>query len=225
MDAARVRSTVFVGTTRGSESLGRAIQVNLDRDFEVVLWTQGFFEAGAGILECLERKLDHYDFAIIVLTPDDFLITRGQQGPTSRANLIYELGLFTGRLGRERVFALCDRSVDMILPSDLDGVTQLRYEMHASGNTQAALGAACTEIAARISKLGMRKERLLEQSIAILGLSVRARECLGNHGIQTVKELAESTPEELLSIKYINRPTIKDIRDRLEAHDVNWRIS
>ena len=61
-----------------------------------------------------------------------------------RDNVLLEMGLFIGALGRERTFAVFDRSVDMKLPSDLAGVTPASYAPHASGNLQASLGASAT---------------------------------------------------------------------------------
>jgi predicted nucleotide-binding protein len=56
-------------------------------------------------LENLSRILNDYDFAVIILTPDDVIISRGNQQKISRDNLIFELGLFMGFIGRNRAFA------------------------------------------------------------------------------------------------------------------------
>lgn len=79
------------------------------------------------------EKFEEYSdvaFAIILLTADD----RGGPKNTpfedqkwrARQNVIMELGYFIGRLGRERVCALHEGSVEK--PSDYDGVLFVKYD-------------------------------------------------------------------------------------------------
>lgn len=78
--------------------------------------------AGWTIIEKLERHLD-VGFAVVLLTPDD-VGGRAQDPPQlrnrARQNVVLELGLFIGALGRARVCALHKGSLE--LPSDFDGV-------------------------------------------------------------------------------------------------------
>jgi predicted nucleotide-binding protein len=80
---------------------------------------------GATIIEKLERTLP-VAFAIVLLTPDD----KGYPAPDpsapkprARQNVVFELGFFIGRLGREKVCALHAEGVQ--LPSDFDGVVYI----------------------------------------------------------------------------------------------------
>ena len=71
------------------------------------------------------EKLEQYSrvkFAVVLLTPDDKVVSGDDQGPHGRArqNVILELGLFLGLLGRDRVCALYKSDVEM--PSDYGGV-------------------------------------------------------------------------------------------------------
>jgi predicted nucleotide-binding protein len=67
------------------------------------------------------------DFAALVLTADDMTVSRGKAKPSPRDNVIFELGLFMGALGRERVFILKPKGIDVRIPSDLLGVVWLEY--------------------------------------------------------------------------------------------------
>ncbi len=51
-----------------------------------------------------------------------------------RDNVMLELGLFSGSLGQERAIMLVDNDSDLKLPSDLNGITQLRFSDDKSLN-------------------------------------------------------------------------------------------
>ncbi|SRR5216683_3217843 len=158
---ARKRPSVFIGSSTEGLKIGRALQVLLDQACEVTIWSQGIFGVGQGTLESLVAALDRFDFAILALTPDDLISSREHTSPGPRDNVLFELGLFMGSLGRERTFLVYDRTAQLKLPSDLAGVSAATFEPHASGNLQSSLGAAATLIEERIDRLGLRDiERL-----------------------------------------------------------------
>jgi hypothetical protein len=172
---ARNRPTLFVGSSSEGHKIAKAIQVLLDHSCEVAIWNQGIFGLSEGFLESLVAALDDFDFAVLVLTPDDLLTSRNEFSSAPRDNVLFELGLFMGALGRKRTFVIYDRSVKLKLPSDLAGVTAATFEPHASGSLQSALGAATTRIEDQISKLGIRDaERLKTLSDAAKGFDEAA---------------------------------------------------
>ena len=167
---ARIRPTLFVGSSSEGLKVARAIQVLLDQSCEVTIWSQGIFGLSEGTLESLVSALDDFDFAALVLTPDDLLTSRNESSSAPRDNVLFELGLFMGALGRNRTFIIYDRSAKLKLPSDLAGVNAATYEPHSSGNLQSSLGAATTRIDDQIAKLGVRDaERLRGLSEAAQG--------------------------------------------------------
>src|SRR4029077_7719851 len=97
-------------------------------------------------IETIVDAARDFDFAVLVLTPDDVTEMRGQRLQTPRANLIFEIGLFTGLLGRARTFMVYPGDIPMNLPSDLSGVTGATYAKRSDGNLEAALGPVCTRI-------------------------------------------------------------------------------
>ena len=93
--------------------------------------------AGRTIIEKFE-EYSNVGFAIVLLTPDDIGCPRGkpdEKKPRSRQNVIFELGFFIGKLGRERVCALYKEGVE--IPSDFQGV--LYIEMDTRGGWQLEL--------------------------------------------------------------------------------------
>lgn len=75
---------------------------------------------GRAIIEKFEAHSD-VAFAIVLLTPDDF-VRNTAKSPHRRArqNVIFELGYFYAKLGRNKVCALYKEGVE--IPSDIQGV-------------------------------------------------------------------------------------------------------
>lgn len=79
---------------------------------------------GQTIIEKLEKYANKAGFAIILLTPDDIGALKdkieNESKPRARQNVVFELGYFMGKLGRERVCPLFKGKIEK--PSDIDGV-------------------------------------------------------------------------------------------------------
>jgi hypothetical protein len=149
------RPHIFVGSSGEGHKFAEAIQLNLERVADVTIWSQGVFGLSQGSLESLVDSLDQFDFAILVLTPDDLIVSRGETDNSPRDNVLFELGLFIGRIGRERTFIVFDRNASIKIPSDLAGITPADFQVHSNGNLQASLGGACTRIKQVIERLGI----------------------------------------------------------------------
>ena len=150
------RPTVFIGSSKEGLNIAEALQANMDEYCEVTVWSQGAFGLGEGNLEALVRLKNEFDFAILILTSDDLSISRGKRSHSPCDNVLFELGLFIGSLGRERTFAIYDRTAPMKLPSDLAGVSLVSYIPHSTGNLQSALGGPCFRLKQAIKQLGPR---------------------------------------------------------------------
>jgi predicted nucleotide-binding protein len=107
-----LRPTVFVGSSAEGIPVLEAIQVLLERPCEVVPWTV-IFPPGEFTLESLDQRMAGFDFAVLVMTADDVVKSRGQKLFAPRDNLLLELGLCMGRLGRRRTFVVSDRTIRM----------------------------------------------------------------------------------------------------------------
>jgi len=127
---------------------------------DVTLWSQGVFALSYSYLESLIETLDSVDFAALILSPDDVVVSKSTKGPSPRDNVLFELGLFMGRLGRNRTFFIFDNDLKLRLPSDLLGIAAATYRTHADGNVQAAVGPACATMKKAI-RSGGRRPRLL----------------------------------------------------------------
>ena len=84
------------------------------------------FALGGSTLPTLMETLPKFDFAIMVFSPDDLAEVRDQIVSLPRDNVLFELGLFMGHSGPERVFVLHWDDGTTRVPSDLAGVTLAR---------------------------------------------------------------------------------------------------
>jgi O-acetyl-ADP-ribose deacetylase (regulator of RNase III) len=153
-----MRPRIFVGSSREAIKVSRAIQGELDDDFDVTIWDQGVFRLSYGALDSLLDALDSSDAGVFVLRPDDLTESRGESSPTARDNVTFELGMFIGRLGRDRTFMVTPSSSTVRLPSDLIGLTTAHYDedRFQSGERPAAVGPACTKIRDALGTIRLR---------------------------------------------------------------------
>lgn len=87
------------------------------------------FQAGKGrtLIEKFEEEAGDAGFAFILMTPDDLVEIPGkkEQYAQARPNVIFELGWFHGRLGRNRVCILFKKGTQ--IHSDLAGVSRIEF--------------------------------------------------------------------------------------------------
>jgi len=119
---------VFIGSSSEGLPIAEAVFAHISHETQPKLWTHQLFLPGDYPMESLEKQLKVNDFAILVASPDDQLLKRGQSSTAMRDNLLLEFGLFAGALGRKRVFFLCPSTPSIELPSNLLGVVMATYD-------------------------------------------------------------------------------------------------
>ena len=150
-------SKIFIGSSVESLAIAKAIQANLHYyDFYTKIWSQGIFAPSTFPLDSLLKSLDDYDFGVFVFTPDDVVRIRGNELGAVRDNVIFEMGLFIGKLGKERTFFVMPHSSEPLrLASDLLGLQPVTYNPN-NPDKRAALGVASEEIYSVVDKLKTR---------------------------------------------------------------------
>jgi len=143
-----MKPSLFIGSSKESLDTAYALQENLEPVAEVTVWDQGIFALSQPTILSLLKALDNSKFGVFILSSDDVIKIRGSEYQIARDNIVFELGLFIGRLGLERTFFLIPRnSLDMHLPSDLLGLTPAFFDASRNdGNISAALGPASNQI-------------------------------------------------------------------------------
>ena len=146
---------IFVGSSVEKLSVAREIQSGLSHDKMIVtVWTDGVFRASKTSVESLLAAVRASDFAILVIAPDDIVVSRDVESPAPRDNVVFELGLFMGLLGRERTFIVKPRAVTVKMPSDLLGFTPIEYTEGESETIVSRIAPICNEIRKIVQSLG-----------------------------------------------------------------------
>jgi CRP/FNR family cyclic AMP-dependent transcriptional regulator len=152
---------VFLISSVESLPIARAIHTALSYDpFDVIPWNEGVFRATQYTLKTLEEEVEKADFAVAIAHADDITHYKDNDWPTPRDNVIFELGLFMGRLGSNRAILFEPRNNKVRLPSDVAGVTTITYPYTKGDPDFAAhMAPACNQLRTYISTVGARKER------------------------------------------------------------------
>lgn len=153
-----LQPAVFIGSSSEGLKLAQCIYASLKRS-ELVprLWSNGVFELSKTAIEDLTRETGESDFAILVLTKDDITRSRQTTKPSPRDNVIFELGLFMGALTRTRTYVFAPSRVDLKIPTDLLGVTFLRYP-RGGGTLARRLRNPLKVVRAQIRRYGPRQQ-------------------------------------------------------------------
>jgi predicted nucleotide-binding protein len=126
------RAGVFVASSTEGLPLAEMLVGLLQDAFDARLWKGGgAFKPGTYPLETFEHEVRRNDFAVIVGTADDALTKRGKTAAAVRDNLVFEFALFLGVLGRRRTFLVVPENAELDLPTDLDGLSLVKYDVQA----------------------------------------------------------------------------------------------
>lgn len=153
---------LFIASSVEGIGVAYIVQQNLEHTVEGTVWDQGVFTPSAYALESIEKQLTESDFGAFIFTPDDDIVFRKKEKKAVRDNVLFELGLFIGRLGKKRTFIVQPRGgTDFHIASDLTGLTPVTYASdRQDNNLRAALGPACNEM-----REAMKREGPLFQTV------------------------------------------------------------
>jgi hypothetical protein len=164
-------ASVFIGCSISAGLVGTAVKAVLleqatiaDRvSMDVDVWTTTF-GIGATTYGSVLQASRSYDFGIFVFAPDAKIVSEEGGRAAPRDNVVYELGLFTGALGEDRVFVMAPANVQVQIPSDLAGVIYAPYDALApadkadNNRLRSAVDTACLAIMSKILEVCDRQE-------------------------------------------------------------------
>lgn len=160
---------LFIASSAESLKIAEAVNVNLDHDFEVTIWKNGTFKLSSSTIDDLVEKSSTVDFALFIFAPDDISLIRNRQHHIVRDNVIFEMGLFVGAIGKSRSFILKPRDVEMHLPTDLLGITPADYDATRSdGDLVSATNRACSLIKSEVDRIGIINHASLSETKSLI---------------------------------------------------------
>ncbi|EXR21369.1 TIR domain-containing protein [Acinetobacter baumannii] len=120
---------LFLISSVESLSVAEDILCNLEYvNVDVQLWSdKERFSAGSNTLSVLEEHVKKADFAIAIFNDDDEATYRKELKKIPRDNVVLELGMFLGRLGKERALFALPKDIDVKIPTDFNGITPLKF--------------------------------------------------------------------------------------------------
>jgi hypothetical protein len=136
------RPNIFIASSKEALEVARAVKQNFDDEADVDIWNENIFHANRNYLDTLLNRASFYDYVIAVFTPDDEAIIREKHTRVTRDNIIFEFGLFLGRLGPNRTFLILQEDVELF--SDWSGIEVAKFRPRE--NLVAAVGNACSSI-------------------------------------------------------------------------------
>jgi hypothetical protein len=156
---------LFIASSVESLPIAEAVNVNLDHEFEITIWKNGTFKLSSSTIDDLVEKSSTVDFALFIFAPDDIASIRSRNEHVVRDNVIFEMGLFIGAIGKSRSFILKPRDVDMHLPTDLLGVTPTDYDAsRTDGDLVSATNRACSLIKSDVNRIGIINHASLSET-------------------------------------------------------------
>lgn len=126
-----IKKKLFIGSSTEELGLAQVAKSILEKDFDVSIWNEkvwdtSVFKINQNFLSDLLKASLQFDFGILLGTNDDKVIFRGKEVMQPRDNVLFELGLFTGRLGTAKCAFLIDKEVKLL--SDFNGLTLAYFD-------------------------------------------------------------------------------------------------
>jgi hypothetical protein len=163
-----LKPRIFIGSSGEGLDVAKYVKNYLGEDFDCFLWTDDIFKYNESVLETLLKEASLFDFGLLVATKDDFLQSRENKFDTPRDNVVFEYGLFLGRMGASRAFVIQEEGTK--LPSDLFGITTPRFKKEVNISQSESLNNELRKIRNTIfEKMSLGELSLLPSTALAIG--------------------------------------------------------
>ncbi len=146
-----MKANIIIFSSREALGLAKSIQSRLYHEtYAVEIWTDGFFELSKSYIENFSNLKLYYDFAVVLLSDDDYITRRKSKLYVARDNVILELGMCIEAFSLRKTIIVKKNNVS--LPSDLRNIEAIEYSMEGTEQTAAASGTICAKIDEHIQR-------------------------------------------------------------------------
>lgn len=155
----RIKPSIFIASSSKFLEVAHQLKAALEEkiDVRVTTWDDplGVFRLGRSTMDSILTAPHFFDYSIAIMSPDDWVVSKGRRSASPRDNVVFELGFFLGSQGRLRAFAVVlephcppgKRSASIKIPTDCAGEQFLPVRLTAANK------AVKKDIAAAIAKL------------------------------------------------------------------------
>src|SRR5690606_14780761 len=207
---------IFIGSSSEELELANAAKAILERDFEVTIWNDSvwdssIFKINNNFLNDLLRASLQFDFGLLIGTTDDLVEYRGDIVMQPRDNVLFELGLFIGRLGISKCAFIVDKELKIL--SDISGITLARFEKNDTPS-----------FVSSVSKISVMFRNQIDTDINFFPSSTLASGYFENLLLPTCKYIIEKDGFDYEGTKYKNCKIKVMIPNKLDS-DVNLQFA
>jgi hypothetical protein len=142
-----LKPKIFIGSSKAGYSTAEKVKSNLSSVGDCFLWQDpDVWEPNRSTFDNLLRMARYFDFGVFVATADDLTLTNENLVIEPRDNVILEMSLFLGAMGRDKSFLLVEEGIK--LPSDFNGIYMPRFK----SSDDATIVNACKDYANKIDE-------------------------------------------------------------------------
>ncbi len=142
-----LKPKIFIGSSTSGVPVAEKVKTNLSVIGDCFIWNEpNIWEPNRSTFENLLRMVSYFDFGVFVATADDLTLTNDKIVIEPRDNLILEMALFCGAMGRDKSFLLVEDGIK--LPTDFSGIYMPRFKK-LEDNT---IKSACDEYSSKIEE-------------------------------------------------------------------------
>ncbi|TWR31495.1 hypothetical protein FPZ43_03195 [Mucilaginibacter pallidiroseus] len=122
-----LKPQIFIGSSTGGYSIAEKVKNCLSIVGDCHLWKDdGVWEVNTSTFDNLLRMVKFFDFGVFVATADDLTLTVDDKIVIEpRDNVILEMALYLGALGKDKSFLLVEKGIK--LPTDFSGIYMPRF--------------------------------------------------------------------------------------------------
>lgn len=142
-----LKPKIFIGSSTAGISIAEKVKTNLLTIGDCFTWNEpNIWEPNRSTFENLLRMVSYFDFGVFVATADDLTLTNDKLVIEPRDNVILEMALFCGAMGRDKSFLLVEDSIK--LPTDFSGIYMPRFKKLDNSTIKTV----CDEYASKIEE-------------------------------------------------------------------------